>query len=378
MAARVTASIPAGLRLRLAVPLCAILLGLLVLGVLRGTSSDVAPPASPLTFSSSTIVIAEFGRSVDTVWRVDPQRPELRQRLLTAPHAADYGIIGSLSPDGKLLAFNALPRDTRSPTVQTPAELWLANLEDGSPATLLTRHVDLLVKPVWSADAAALVVRQTAPEGTTALVLLDVATAARRELVSDAGALFPIGFSRDLALLYYARLSLAGSDLFRVPVTASSEPVLLAHLSDGLTRDWSLSPDGGRIAYLNLSQRGSDVISRAYQADVVSRLVQSLTESSGSEFAPVWSSRDAAVGRLPEGAAAGVSLTSQTQALAAPSRGFDVPLAFDASDDLLAVRSFDGLSVSEPGAASLVLVARDGRRIPISDKEVTFLGWINR
>jgi len=44
----------------------------------------------------------------------------------------------------------------------------------------------------------------------------------------------------------------------------------------------------------------------------------------------------------------------------------------------LAVRAFDGDSITNPGRSTLVLIDEGGKRLKIADGEVTFLGWIGR
>ena len=61
--------------------------------------------------------------------------------------------------------------------------------------------------------------------------------------------------------------------------------------------------------------------------------------------------------------------------LAAPARGFDLPLAWSRSGSNIAVRSFDGTSVTAPGDATLSVVTLGGSRQVIAHGEVTFIGW---
>jgi hypothetical protein len=96
-------------------------------------------------------------------------------------------------------------------------------------------------------------------------------------------------------------------------------------------------------------------------------------------FSPAWGADGSlVVGQLSGGTStAATRIESGTSsALTAPKRGFDVPLAAD-SQAGLAVTSFDGNSINNPGRASLVVVGPDGSRREIASGEVTFLGWIS-
>jgi hypothetical protein len=64
-------------------------------------------------------------------------------------------------------------------------------------------------------------------------------------------------------------------------------------------------------------------------------------------------------------------------ALAAPRQGYDVPAGWSADGEYLAVRSFDGMSAQQPGEETLVIVSREGERVPVvTATELLFLGWV--
>jgi len=172
-----------------------------------------------------------------------------------------------------------------------------------------------------------------------------------------------------------------GSDLFALDAGAV-ESRFVARLADYLTRDWALSPEGSRLAYLALVLDGGSASSRALVLDLETRQVAPAGSGPGDEFGPVWSATgdELTVGRLTPGAAAsGVTrrATSDLPPLPPPRKGFDVPLAWS-SAGRLAVRAFDGDSITNPGRSTLVLIDEGGKRLKIADGEVTFLGWIGR
>jgi hypothetical protein len=334
---------------------------------------ELRQPAPPPSISPR-VAYLEFGLVADRLWLAEPARPERRQRLLVIPHAPDFGAVPSLSPDGARLLYNVLAPETASPSPDSPADLWLASLDASTEPVLLARGVDLLVEPLWAPNGAFAVVRRSRGDGDFRLVAIDLRDAAERELVASGSALFPIGFEAAGSLLY-ALLDADGSHLHRVDL-ATAQVTGLATLSPGLTRDWALSPDGTRVAYLELSRTAAGIASQAYVLDLGSGQSTPASATTSSAFGPAWTAAGKlALGYLVEGRGGGVSLDGS--ALTPPARGFDVPLAF-AADGRLAVRSFAGASLAAPGEASLVVIDGSGKRSTIGMGEVTFLGWTNR
>ena len=351
-------------------------------GVVRaGRSGPSAPTAGSERFS-----YVQFGIAVDTVYTASAEAPQQRTEAFEAPHAASYGIVASLSPDGKHIAYNALPPETARPTPDSPADVWVAALDGSRGPTLVASGADLLVRPVWSPSGNTLVFRRSTPQpgiaGDFRLSEVDLVSLAVRDLVLSPGAaLFPVGFGPGGGVLYYVRLEPAASDLFALDVGAV-EPRFVARLADYLTRDWALSPQGSRLAYLALVLDGGTASSRALVLDLETRQVAPAGSGPGAEFSPVWSATgdELTVGRLTPGAAAsGVARRSISDlpALPAPRKGFDVPLAWSSAGGRLAVRAFDGDSITNPGRSTLVLIDESGKRLKIADGEVTFLGWIS-
>jgi hypothetical protein len=222
-------------------------LGLVVLAAgafLRfGSVGDSSTADSAVT---AGLAYFQFADTEDTLYIADPDRPAHRSMIFVAPHASEYGVVPSLSPDSKRLVYTSIAPGVPSPSPATPAGLWLKALSDGSKPVLIARDVDLLVHPAWSPDGSSVVFRRS--QGTQgALFVLDVAKGGERTLVSDDKAgLFPIGFSRDGGNLYYTKVLTDGSDLYSVPL-AGGPSQRIANLADGLTRDWALAPDKTKL-----------------------------------------------------------------------------------------------------------------------------------
>ncbi len=350
------------------------LLSILPMSLLHtGSTSTVVPGAG-----SPRVAYFEFNRTSDTLWLAQTADPTQRQRLYSVAHADEFGIVPSLAPDHSHFAYTVLPANTRAPSPDSPADVWLSDLKGTDKPRLLAQNVDLLVAPVWSPKSDALVYRRS---DDYRLFSLDIASGQERQLVAgDGAALFPVGFAPDAGTLYYVKMTNDESTLLALDMNdASSLPV--AKLSDGLTRDWKLSPAGDRIAYLAMSMDSTAVASRAFVLDIAT----GVATQSGPEadaFSPAWSNNgDLALGSLSDsGPANGGVVTPDVASkaqFAAPPKGFDVPLVFAPSGKQLVVRNFDGASAVNPGRERLEIVSADGNRTTITNDEVTFLGWID-
>ncbi len=382
----------------LAAALAVVVLGL-VLGLtigLRGQASDrsAAPAGLPslLRQAGPLVVFSEFGFEADTLWAADPDDPAERIQLGLVEHAQGYAIFPSLSPDGARVAYTVLPPDGAQPGSDATAELWV--LETATGVTLrLAGAVDLLVTPLWSPAGDAVVVRRSAggdgSDGGSLLLRVDLSGAVTTVLEAPA-ALFPVDVSPDGVWLYFAVLSAEGTDLARAPVLGGGEAEAVAHLSDGFARDWHLSPDGTRLAYL---AQPSEETGMAFEARVLELSTGTqetpLNDAAVSHFSPVWDQDGGlTIGRLAgtggaSGAAvqlsaAGAVVASALAAPTDPGSGFDVPLTWSPDGTHLVVRSFAGASVADPGPSQVVVLGTDGERRTLSQlSDVAVAGWLS-
>lgn len=344
---------------------------------------ETRTPASTTSTSTSlsgSVAYFEFGATADTLWLAQTADSASREAIITVPHAQAFGVIPSISPDGTAVIYAALPPSTAAPGPDSPAELWYAPLNAGAEPRLMASAIDLLVAPVWTPDAGRVVYRRSNADGYS-LVDMSVRGGVERVIVTAPAdeALFPVGFSPDGATLYHVALSDEGSRLFAVDaITGSLTPV--AVLSDGLTRDWAISPDGSRLAFLALHSTPEALNSRAYVVDLATGEASPVTGADASAFGPVWNSEGALiVGALtPGGEGSLIRIQNgETSQVLGPAAGFDVPLAYLPGGAYL-VRAFEGASASAPGRSALTLIDPDGERNVLSTSDVTFVGWSAR
>ncbi len=69
----------------------------------------------------------------------------------------------------------------------------------------------------------------------------------------------------------------------------------------------------------------------------------------------------------------------QSSQLSPPEHGFDLPQSWSPDGKFLAVRSFSGTSIANPGSSQLVTVSRaSGSRFVVASGEVEVIGWVKR
>lgn len=361
------------------------------------------PPSTPYRF-----LYREFGREQDTIWRVLPSDPSQREEMAVIPHRADWGIVPSLSPDGKRLAYLTLPE--RAVDRGSEAEAYILDLESGQ-TELIAQGVDLQLRPLWSPDGELLYLRRIAQMEREVTILQVQVPGAGEEQdsriepilkadLSDVLTFIPIGFADDERSMYFVQISAGsgGGTLLGAyaPATAPAplpppsptpQATFVVHLSDQIARDYDLSPDSKRLSFLVQELIEGQLLFRAFVADLVGGIVEPLpTEGlqSGGHLRPLWRPDGSriSVGLLPSpgepGAVALLPLDGGVPSfLPPPDLGFDVPLSWAPDGSYLAVTSFDGESLDNRGRARLVLVAPSGQRINVAEGvDVEVVGWV--
>lgn len=345
-------------------------------------SGDPAPLLQPA--DSPGFVFVEFGRDADAIRLASVDDPTDARTVATVAHAKGFGIYAVLSPDGQRIAYTVVPPTQGEPSVDSPAELRIIQADTGDQ--MLATDADLLVPPVWSPQSDAVVFRRSAAaEGTAGsfqLVRVDL-SGDERVLVSGDEALFPIGYAG--GALYYAAISTSGTDLYRF----DDGPAFVARLSDDIARDWRLSPDGTKLAYLVLQNRGDG--SLGFVARVLDLSGDGLggfaalndrDVSIPDEFGPVWNPATGGLtlGRLlPDSASPLVEVAPEgtLRVLTSTDRGFDVPVSWSPDGSSLIFRWFLGDSARNPGPSRLHLLRPDGERELLSvNSDIQIVGWV--
>jgi len=390
------------------IPASALVLVLLLLAACGGGSSSpppspvsptpssnaIATPTTPAPSTTYLFVYREFGREQDTIWRVVPSDPSQRERLAVIPHRADWGVIPSLSPDGKLLAYLTMPE--RAFDTSSQAEAYILDLKSGK-TNRIAAEVDLLLPPLWSPDGNLLFLRRDT--GLDVMILqVDLAksekdpdhiTTVLEANTGDLQSAIPIGFAGDGRSLYLIQIQGNGDTVLATLALSGSikSQTTVLRLAQGRgTRDYDLSPDSKRLTFLAQELVGGRLLFRAFVADLVGRSVTPLSTeglSTGDHLRPLWRPDGAriALGQTPSAGRPGaVALVppdgGAPSFLPPPTSGFDLPQSWAPDGSYLAVTSQEG---DNPGKTWLVLVAPTGRRVTVGQGvDAVVVGWMKQ
>jgi len=320
----------------------------------------------------------------------------------------------------------------------TDADAYVLDIKSGK-SQLVAQKVDLLTAPIWSPDGGLLFLRRNAGEYVT-VILVDLrepeegATPTPGETpplrtvlsqhVSDVLSYIPLGVDAGTATMYFVQIqggTESGSYLGRygpasgeavatataiaeatataAPPPPSPEPSPAASpaplsgdvflvLSDQIARDYALSPDAARVAFLVPGLVGGEFVSRTYIGDIEGKDVSPLPSpaglSPGDQLSPAWhpDGKRVAIGQLPGGGEPGrVAVVllggGQPVFLPPPDKGFDQPLSWSPDGKFLAVTSFSGESLGNPGTSRLVFVSVGGQRPAAPEgSEIRPVGWL--
>ena len=357
------------------------------------TRTGSATPAASGTPGAGgpTLLYREFGSGADTLWVAPAASPTDRKSVAQIEHAADWGIVAALSPDGSLVAYLVLTAGSQDPGRE--AQAWVLDVGSGEKRHLADGF-DLRTRPVWSPESDVIVLGRNGPQGDTgseiSLVGVDVTDGNQDVLWTepDVLGLFPIGYSFAPAVggaLVYARYGLSGADLGWLGAETPS-----VHVANESPRDWHLSPDGTQVAFLARQRTDGRIAARALvtglSAESQAVLVLTAVPDAVDNFNPVWRDDETVtVGRTPaegEAAAAAVVVSLVTGTVEAvepgPEQGFDVPVAWSDDGRYLVVRSFEGSSAADPGREQLTIIEEGSERKAVDEQgSLEFIGWLS-
>jgi Tol biopolymer transport system component len=378
--------------------LMVVVLAVLVAGGCNGGGDASPTPTATVTPLATGVpeglrlLYKEFGSEADIIWLAAAAEPQRREKVAEVEHTPDVGISASLSPDGEQVAYLVLA--AAGADLALDAQAWLLDVDSGK-TRLLGGDLDGASKLVWSSDGNSVVVRRNGPQAqigqAVSLLKVDVSDGSETLLMQadDVLELFPMGYSPDGTFLYFAQITLGGTH-FGVVAAAGGSPRLLVQASDEPARDWHLSPDGSRVAFLARQPTDDRIAIRAFVVELVEGgTPQPLSDFSGAldageHFNPLWhpDGERVAVGRTPADGASAAALVSLAggeleEVTPGPEQGFDVPAGWSPEGDYLAVRSFEGSSAVEPGREHLVIIEWGKGRQAVADKgNLEFIGWL--
>lgn len=373
------------------------LLALLVVAVMTsacsGNSARPSPPATPSSTASAAaslpaagrFIVSEYHGEETRLFSVSPANLSDRRPLLRIPHAPNWAPRVAVAPGGGKIAYVAVPPGATSPDRE--GTLWVVDLVQREPRRLAVR-LDARGLPTWSPSGSRIaymrISASMAGGPQTVIEEVDVATARLSE-VATSTRLFPVGYDRAGARLWFVRYERDGAFLEWVdPATRAGGRT--SRLGDGVARDFHVAPDGSSVIYLALG--GTPARYHAMVAPLgdgdARPLLPSIprTEDVGVAWRAVPGGQALpVVGMTTGGRPAGAVLVAvpggDAESVVRSTTGFDVPVAWAADGQLLLARTFTGATADEPGRESLTLIdGEGGRRAVTGDGPLEFVGWV--
>jgi Tol biopolymer transport system component len=342
------------------------LLGLVALAAACVPSTDLGTEVM-----GREVAYVRFGSGEDVIVVAPVHDPVHGREVARIPHAPGWGISASLSPDGRWVAYVALPIWAPQPAkdISTAGEVWLLSLDTGE-RRLLARGADVRLAPIWSPRGDHVAFRAVEQGELVALWVGDIATGEARPWARLPSA-SPLGFSRDGRTLYVVQ----GGSLLGIGESAE-----MGHappqVPEGEVKEWSISPQGTHVAAV------------VYKGGRWSLWVLELASSTWMEwwqggwdpiFRPTWGpdGRTLAIGVASSSEGHGVMVVpaeGPPRQLTAPSHGFDVPLAWAPDGVALLVAHYASYPVQQEPALGLV-TAQGARATLMGGRGVIILGW---
>lgn len=162
---------------------------------------------------------------------------------------------GAASPLGNQVAVVSV-----ADPMASKGHLTLVHLPEGA-RTEVDAELDSQGPLAWSADGTHLATTHTTAASDTsradvAIIQVDAATGSASQAAEfdEVFQAVPVGYSIDRERLLVVVIDQSGSSLYAV--REGGRVQRLASLAAGRTRDWSLSPDGSRLAYIEFTATG--------------------------------------------------------------------------------------------------------------------------
>ena len=355
----------------------------LATGILLGLF--VPRPATTIEFGSKSLldqsdahtepqfVASEYHETFTTLWlrsAGDPSDPGVR--IVDIPHAKGWDIEAEVAPGSDEIAVLAMPPNGWDPARH--ASLLLIDIprqtdkNNDPPISELAKGLDLRAGVVWSDDAHHLLVRRDgridvldAKDGRAVAAWAAANPDSAQPIAMRSNTVWLAQFERGTSFVTQLRLGEDG-------LTPESQ----TRISSSPTRDWALSPDSTQIAFTELD--GADLRVRVMPlTDDGKRFVSSHwayaidRESFVASASPVWR----ADGTLDVGTWLDSSGSGD---LEDPIAGFTLPLAWDGSEQWLAMRSLSGSGPRAVTDERLAIRGPTGERVEVA-AGIKFVGW---
>jgi len=322
----------------------------------RPTGHD-APPPQPIVSDVHSVAYFERAPGADLLMVRRAAGGAAARSVATFPRYLDFSARGSASPRGDTVAVLSVG--------DRPAAAAVLTLVDpaSGPTRVVPGGFQYLSPLAWSADGHRLgALAFSAANEPPAAVEVDTAsgTVIAVHRFDTALEVAPVGFTLDGRRMLVVVLDGGGSSLWSV---ADGEAVRLASLSPGITRDWTLSSDASRLAFVERSGVGG----RRYAGRVLALATGTVQRApgDGDQYGAVWQ---------PGTSAAEFGGPGGSLKLAAGGEAYLVPRAWSPDGTTLVASVFEG---GERSAEARTEVIKGSEwRMPLGSNEATFIGWV--
>ena len=342
----------------------------------------------------SNLVISQYTTDFTTFFAVIPEHPNQQRQLHVVKHAPGWDIVGSLSPDGNHLAYLVLQQGTHNP--RSEASLIILeglNLADGPRSRHLFDGADLYGKLSWSADGKSLFVRSTDIDthgrSNFKLFEINITDGSNRILIqrNDILGLYPVGRTIE-GITYAVIITPKGSELLSIHTSTNTTEVETVLLSPVITRSWSLSADGKKLAFtaqygITLQVLIADLETNNNYPNGNITLSRTFSEANqlNETASPVWHPNGSlSVGVLKTIPINSTTATVQKQGNATTieldsNSGFHLPITWSPNGENLAARAFTGTGPRSPGEETIVVIDNSGKSQTIPGEFIQIIGW---
>lgn len=280
------------------------------------------------------------------------------------PFAFNFHAKGRADPTGARIAVLYTGTGTGA-----TARLALLHLASASREEL-SGEFDYLSPIAWTDDGSRLALVRTLVEGeqrTATIFEADANTAVVTAVARFDGAfeVAPVGYSLDGSRLYVVVVDQSGSSLQAIRAGRVQK---VADLSPGRTRDWTLSPDGSRLAFVEVL--GASERSYAGRTLLVATGAVTNSEATGNEIGSAW--QPGVEVPVFGGPGGGVALSGR------PAEGaYVVPVQYSPDGKTLVATIVSATSERASPPAQSIEIVTPRLRAPIADgATATFLGWV--
>lgn len=348
----------------------AILVGVGAWGFLstRSNLTVQAPVAQDLEDFShiSSVAYVVPGERQDTIYIRSRETGAEPEQLISFPSAFTLHARGGASPQGTTLGIV-----TVSGNAAARASLTFITIP-GREITVAGAPFDYLTALAWSPDGAYVTgQRSSLPDAAgrvdVDIIRAEVATGTVATLATFPGVLLasPVGYSPNGSRLYVVAIDQSGSWLWET--SAGSAPRKVARLSTGATRDWRLSPDGTRLAFIEVP-----VGDRTYSGRILVLATGTVHTSAPGQKQLGTSWRPGSV--VPDFGGPGGSLKLDQPS---STESYVVPLQWSPDGEtLIAKISAPGEDPLDPPIEITELVTSTSRARLAEEPDAQFIGWV--